>query len=249
MSVTFDPETGHLRLDVEAFRVLVEHAERAAQQPTRPPTGGGSTPGDAVARLVAGGVLVDGRPHPRLRETLTGVTASWGSVQVVVGDDEGVRLHHAWLGATAVAVLTDRGDSTFDLGPSHATQLPGTLVAWVSLAAAPELASATVTVPDVLLEELASHRPDLRRAAGRALADALGPWPVAQDRVRASRWRLATVDVALATGDQTLAHHVAWLDTGAGLLRAEAVERDVRLTPTTSADLQRDLATVVAVGG
>lgn len=249
MSVTFDPVTGHLRLDAEAFDVLVEHAERPAQQPTRPPAGGRSTPGDALARLVAGGVLVDGRPHPRLRETLTGVTSSRGSVQVVVGDDEGVRLHHAWLGATAVAVLTDRGDHTFDLGPSHATELPGTLAAWVTLAPRPELAAATVTVPDVLLEELASHRRGLRRAAARALADALGPWPAARGRVHSGRWRLATVDVALATGEQTLAQHLAWLDTGAGLLRAEAVERDVRLTPTTSTELRRDLATVVATGG
>lgn len=176
------------------------------------------------------------------------MTASRGWVQVVVGDDEGVRLHHAWLGATAVAVLTDRGDGTFDLGPSNATRLPGTLAEWVSLAAGPDLTAGTVTVPDVLLEELASHRRALRRAAGSALAEALGPWPGAQDRVRSGHWRISTVDVALATGDQTLAQHLAWIDTGAGLLRAETVERDVRLTPTTSAQVRRDLATVVATG-
>lgn len=225
MSVAFDPTTGHLRLDPEAFVGLVDYA-----------TDPGCVGDEVVSRLREAGAVLDGAPHPVLQGALAAVTSSHGSLQVLRSDSTHVSLHQTWV-AFVSAMLSDLGDGTYDFSAVSTDFLPSEVARFTGLAPRPRLEVAEAQVDEALLDALSAASGHTRVAGSVVLADALAPWPAAAAAARAGRWCLAVVDVAFHTGEGTVVRRLAWVDTEAGMLRVEADDRGPVLVPTTSTAL------------
>jgi hypothetical protein len=233
MSVTFDATTSTLRLDADAFITLVEYATD--------PDGACE---DVVERLSDAGAVIDGSPHPVLRNALAAVTTSLGSLQVLVTGPDGVRLHQAWV-AFVSALLTDLADGTYDFAAVSTEFVPTCIARLTGLQARPRLDPASAVVDERLLDDLASNSPEARAAGSEALADLLAPWPQACAAVRAGRWQLSVVDIAFQARDRTVVRRLAWVDVDAGLLRVEADEHGPTLVPVTSTAVWRAIVSIL----
>jgi hypothetical protein len=233
MSVDFDPASGTLRLDAEAFITLAELSSDAVDSCDT-----------TLARLVDAGAVLDGRPHPTLRQGLAAVAGSVASVQVLVAAPEDVRLHHGWLSDDA-ALLSDHGDGTYDFAAVDTEFVPESIARATRIGPRPRLGEGSAVVDEGVLDDLASSSSAARESGVEALAGLLAPWPAAVAAVRAGGWHLALVDVAFVDRGRTVARRLAWVDTDAGMLRVEADEHGPVLVPVATTELWRAVVAVL----
>lgn len=233
MSVEFDPTSGILRLDAEAFITLAELSSDAVD------------PCDTtLGRLVDAGAVLDGAPHPLLRQAVAAVAGSIASLQVLVAGPDDVRLHHGYL-SDDVALLTDLGDGTYDFAAVGAEFVPESIARITRIAPRPRLSAGSAAVDEAVLDDLASSSSAARAFGVEALAELLTPWPGAAAAVRAGSWHLALVDVTFVDDSRTVARRLAWFDTDAGLLRVEADEHGPVLVPVATTELWRAVVAVL----
>ncbi|MFM6851089.1 MAG: hypothetical protein ACKOVB_18520 [Terrabacter sp.] len=233
MSVEFDSSSGTLRLDAEAFITLAELSSQAVDSCD-----------STTARLVDAGAVLDGLPHPLLRQALAAVAGSVASLQVLVAGPEDVRLHHGWLSGDA-ALLTDLGDGTYDFACVSTEFVPEAIARLTGVGPRPRLGADSVVVDEAVLDDLASSSSRARAAGVDSLAGLLAPWPDAAAAVRAGGWHLALVDVAFVDEGRTVARRLAWLDTEAGMLRVEADDHGPVLVPVAGTQLWRAVVAVL----
>ncbi|MGO4597015.1 hypothetical protein [Terrabacter sp. 2RAF25] len=233
MSVEFDPTSGTLRLDAEAFITLAELSSDTVD------------PCDTtLGRLVDAGAVLDGVPHPLLRQAVAAVAGSVASLQVLVAGPVDVRLHHGYL-SDDVALLTDLGDGTYDFAAVGAEFVPESIARITRIGPRPRLSAGSAAVDEAVLDDLASSSSAARASGVDALAELLTPWPGATEAVRAGAWHLALVDVTFVDGGRTVARRLAWFDTDAGLLRVQADEHGPVLVPVATTELWRAVVAVL----
>ncbi|QSB15718.1 hypothetical protein JQS43_05100 [Natronosporangium hydrolyticum] len=228
MSIEFNPDSGHLRLDRDSFARLTEWFREGR-------------PGAVPPELSAAGALDDqGDLHPVPLACLATVAAPLCRIAVRMTDPAG-RLEQGdlWLGPEVAGMLLELPDGRAELGLLHPIFVP--VMLWRVLALGPRLrlSADAVAVDPGTLDQLTDPRPERRADAVRVLAQhgVTGAEELRCDaRVQAS-W--------VAPGGAPGIRVVRVLDTPAGLWHVTREGDLALLTPTTASAVWRELVSVL----
>lgn len=235
-TVTFDPETGRLRLSAGAFQALVDSL---------------LAPGAPVAAsdrdaLVAAGVLTDAGPHEVLIPGLFAISSPAIQVRVWLTGGFGDQMHQGWLIPEVAAMLLAVHGATYDfvtLMPEHVPAAIATVTRlgprqqWGVQGSLREMVVARAVIDSMLSEDVETRQAGAARLAQHAASDA----SEMSATLRAGAWRAWHAETLWSPAEGRVdGQSLVVVDTDSGLMQAVPRDEDaVLLQPVTPTGVWR----------